>query len=342
MVDSTLIQLTDRVSAILERDEALIDVFVAASPAFERLRNPALRRVMAGLVTVEQAARVAGVDAAELVARLNAALDPAPDSAPDSAPDPAADSAGGTAGDAPAAAAVPAQAGPAAEQCGGCGGDHTGRDPGEPDAPMPDVLAALSAARILDVDVRDDLRQGREPFSRIMEARRSMPADGAFRLRAIFEPAPLYTVMARFGLAHWTERLAADDWRIWFYPASLTADGSAALPPDTGAASLPADDGAAAADGSAAPPVSPAAAAATAAREPIVLDVRGLEPPEPMVRTLEALEQLPPGGMLIQLNERVPQMLLPQLDARGFSYQVHEEGPDRVRVMIEARADRTT
>jgi uncharacterized protein (DUF2249 family) len=340
MVDSTLIQLTDRVSAILERDEALIDVFVAASPAFERLRNPALRRVMAGLVTVEQAARVAGVDAAELLARLNAALDPNPYSALDSVPNPALDAAGVTAGDAPAATAAPA--GSAAEQCGGCGGDHTGRDPGEPDRPMPDVLAALSAARILDVDVRDDLRQGREPFSRIMEARRSMPADGAFRLRAIFEPAPLYTVMARFGLAHWTERLAADDWRIWFYPSSLAAEGSGVLSPDPGAASLPADDGAAPANGSAPSPAPPAAAADTTAREPIVLDVRGLEPPEPMVRTLEALEQLPPGGMLIQLNERVPQMLLPQLDARGFSYRIHEEGPDRVRVMIEARADRTT
>ena len=69
-----------------------------------------------------------------------------------------------------------------------------------------------------------------------------------------------------------------------------------------------------------------------------MLDVRGLEPPEPMVRTLEALEALPPGATLVQVNVRVPRMLLPQLGARGFVYEVREQGPDLVRVFIR-RAD---
>ena len=48
---------TDRVSDVLARDEALVDVFVRNAPHFAKLRNRAMRRVMARLVTVEQAAR---------------------------------------------------------------------------------------------------------------------------------------------------------------------------------------------------------------------------------------------------------------------------------------------
>ena len=76
------IRAGDRVGAVLARDERLLDVFVAASPAFEKLRNGAMRKTMARLVTVEQAARIAGIDAGELVARLNDALDRAPSRPP--------------------------------------------------------------------------------------------------------------------------------------------------------------------------------------------------------------------------------------------------------------------
>jgi hypothetical protein len=198
---------------------------------------------------------------------------------------------------------------------------------------VPGILAALPAARIKELDVREDLRNGREPFSRIMTARRELPPDGVLRLRAIFEPVPLYRVMEKQGLAHCTEQLAHDDWVVWFYaPGSLVAQNGEGVVGDAVMTHTP--------------PVNEAAASTPAAvtgrdraAEPVVLDVTGLEPPEPMVRTLEALSQLPPGGTLIQLNVRVPQMLLPQLDARGYSYTVHEEAADRVRVVIHAPAN---
>lgn len=55
------------------------------------------------------------------------------------------------------------------------------------------------------------------------------------------------------------------------------------------------------------------------------LDNRGLEPPLPMVRTLEALALLAPGETLRVRNDRVPVYLLPQLDARGVAYQIVEQ-----------------
>lgn len=69
-------------------------------------------------------------------------------------------------------------------------------------------------------------------------------------------------------------------------------------------------------------------------RPTVVLDVRGLEPPEPMTRTLEALDRLPPGGTLLQINERVPRFLLPRLAERGFAAEVTERADGEVHVLI--------
>lgn len=176
-------------------------------------------------------------------------------------------------------------------------------------AQRPPALAAIARENVVELDVRQDLRNGKEPFGRIMEARARIPAGGALCLRAIFEPVPLYAVLGKQGLAHHTEELAPDDWRVWFWEQ------------------VPEEE-----------PESSSAEAGTGGRGEAdgvtILDVRGLEPPEPMVRTLAALENLPPGGTLVQLNVRVPRFLLPQLEERGFAYEIREQEPDLVRLFI--------
>lgn len=47
------------------------------------------------------------------------------------------------------------------------------------------------------------------------------------------------------------------------------------------------------------------------------VDARGLEPPEPMMRILAALESLPAGATLRARTDRRPVNLLPELEARG-------------------------
>jgi TusA-related sulfurtransferase len=65
------------------------------------------------------------------------------------------------------------------------------------------------------------------------------------------------------------------------------------------------------------------------------LDNRGLEPPMPMVRTLEALEDMQDGDVLTIHNDRVPVYLLPQLEEECARYQVEElpDGSARVRIV---------
>jgi hypothetical protein len=67
----TPITSRDRVGAVLDRDPALLDVFLAFG--FRPLANPILRRTVAPHVSIEAAARQFGVDPADLAGALNAA-----------------------------------------------------------------------------------------------------------------------------------------------------------------------------------------------------------------------------------------------------------------------------
>jgi TusA-related sulfurtransferase len=64
------------------------------------------------------------------------------------------------------------------------------------------------------------------------------------------------------------------------------------------------------------------------------LDNRGLEPPNPMIRTLEMLEGMAPGQVLVIHNDRVPVYLLPQLADAGAVFEVEEQPDGSVRVRI--------
>jgi uncharacterized protein (DUF2249 family) len=157
----------------------------------------------------------------------------------------------------------------------------------------------------VDLDVRDDIRAGREPFNRIVATVRTLEPGDVLVLRAPFEPAPLYAVLGARGLTHWTECLASDDWRVWFYPTEgpIASDDASA--------------GAAGAD---------------------TLDVRGLPPPQPMLRVLERLDTLAPGAALTVLHDRRPMFLYPQLEDRGFTHETEEPAPGLVRIVIRRPA----
>lgn len=74
--------------------------------------------------------------------------------------------------------------------------------------------------------------------------------------------------------------------------------------------------------------------AATSTPRRAVLDVRGLEPPQPMQRVLEEIDRLGPGAELEVRHDRRPMFLYPQLDERGFVHETDEPEPGLVRIRI--------
>ena len=71
----------------------------------------------------------------------------------------------------------------------------------------------------------------------------------------------------------------------------------------------------------------------------VLLDVSDLEPPEPLVKTLEAAEQLKPGQYLRMLHRRDPCMLYGNLDENHFKYFQRKGLTTAVEVFIWSEND---
>ena len=69
--------------------------------------------------------------------------------------------------------------------------------------------------------------------------------------------------------------------------------------------------------------------------ETVSLDVRNLGPPKPLRETLERVETLGDGDVLVQYNDRAPQHLFPRLEDRGYAYAaVESDATDAVVTAI--------
>jgi uncharacterized protein (DUF2249 family) len=151
-----------------------------------------------------------------------------------------------------------------------------------------------------ELDLRPILRAGREPFTVIMDAVRKVGPGQVLRLLATFEPIPLYGVLAKKGFTYAAREIGGGDWEVVFTPTAGVAR------PQDGAPA----------------PSSTGSVAQSAWPEPSGhLDNRELDPPEPLVRTLAAIERLQPGEVLSALLFREPVFLLPKLDERGHEWR---------------------
>lgn len=254
-----------KISEVLKTYPELLDVLVDLTPAFSKLRNPVLRRVQTRLVTVQQAAGIAGIDPRQLVRTLNQAV-------------------GITPPDVEAA-------------------EIRETRPAEPPAWV------ATAPLVREMDVREMLDKGQEPFRLITGTAREVGAGEAFALVTGFEPLPLYDALAKQGFSHWAEPIGNGDWRVLFH-----RDRETAAAPSTPSARVDWD---------------------APATSEVTIDVSELVPPEPMIRVLTALEDLPDGGRLLVHHVRRPMHLYDRLDEMGYAHDTRELAPDRIEVLIQ-------
>lgn len=161
-------------------------------------------------------------------------------------------------------------------------------------------------APTVTMDVRDEIRRGHDPFVQIMNVVGLLQAGESLLVIAPFKPTPLLQVMAQKGFDHRAEPVTdSKDWRVLFERGSRPGGGQP-VPPLPPATSTGGHD----------------------APAPILdLDTRGLEPPEPLVRILEALTTLPRGAGMQARTDRRPMHLYDHLAHRGFT-GISTEEPD--------------
>jgi uncharacterized protein (DUF2249 family) len=162
----------------------------------------------------------------------------------------------------------------------------------------------------LTIDVREELRAGGEPLARILQAVKTLEPGQALRLLATFEPLPLYAVLRRKGFDHAATRRSEGDWEVLFEPQQARTSESPVERPGSTVTSV-----------------------FDWPKPSVHLDNRGLLPPEPMMRILDALEHLGAGDVLEALNEREPVFLFPELQARGAAIHT-EKTAQGVRILI--------
>lgn len=257
------IQADWKISKVLKEYPELLDTLANSHQAFGKLRNPLLRRVQSKLVTVEQAAGIAGLEPESLLAKLNKA-------------------AGFEVEPVPIKPVVRKKA----------------------DAP-----AWVERTKVAEkLDVRPLIARGEEPFSMISGAAKRIPVGEALSLRSPFDPVPLREVLGKQGFEAYTSG-AGEDWITIFRRVRELGEKSAPAPA----------------------PVAMNGAPATAE---ISIDVSELVPPEPMMKILGALEELPDGGQLTVHHVRRPMHLYPRLDEMGYAHITKELAPDKVELVI--------
>lgn len=165
------------------------------------------------------------------------------------------------------------------------------------------------------LDVRPYLKNKQDPFQVIMDNVKKISKEDVFELHATFKPTPLLSVMRVKGFLNKVEKVDDEHWIVTFVHksnAALLEDGEN----QATESSQPADE------------------AVPSEGKVYQLDNRGLEPPQPMIRTMGQLDKMSPGDKLIITNDRVPVFLLEELNGLGYRYEIENLEGETARVAI--------
>ncbi|MBI5661525.1 MAG: DUF2249 domain-containing protein [Ignavibacterium album] len=258
-----------KISEILNKYPQTLEVLVKTSPHFRKLENKLLRKALASRVNVIQAANIAGVDPNELLNELNKSI----------------------------------------------GKDFNMSDLISKDEisetlfnEIPDALQKISEDKIIKLDVRPILDQGRDPFNDIMSKVKELKEEEVLLLINSFEPVPLYSVLGNKGFEHWTEK-EGNVYKVYFFREQNILRSASRKSVYQVADKINFEN-------------------------VIELDVRELPPPEPMIKILEALPKIDENSVLLVHHHREPVMLYPKLEERGFQAVTNKIDDNYFKVLI--------
>ncbi|HEY4613012.1 MAG TPA: DUF2249 domain-containing protein [Bacteroidota bacterium] len=275
-----------KVSKVLEQYPDAVDIFVAASPHFSKLKNPVLRKVLALRVTVQQAAAIGGIAVEDLLRGLNAAIGEMHD----------------------VVKTVPIS-----------DDEEQMKEAERVSAAIVETVAPRGEVRL---DVRPIIASGSDPLKVILKTVRDLKNGEVLHLINSFEPIPLYSVLGEKGFEHFTRKLNGA-WHVYFYrkqPAESSlqqADDSRQSESNQSAIRIP--------------------HSAIVPERVVEIDVRGLAPPEPMMKILEKLAEVDEKTLLLVHHHREPMMLYEKLEQRGYAGATEKIREDYYKVVIRKK-----
>lgn len=167
------------------------------------------------------------------------------------------------------------------------------------------------------LDVREDLNNKKDPFKKIMTTVKSLGKDQTLVLHSTIKPTPLLTIMKAKGYDNEVEKMESNHYKTTFTKRNGGLLSSLFRKEKKQPENLP--------DGG---------VLREKEEKAFFLDNRGLEPPQPMVRTMTRLETLKPNETLTIHNDRVPVFLLEELKTMSIDYRIEEMDDGSAKVHL--------
>lgn len=182
---------------------------------------------------------------------------------------------------------------------------------------VPEFYKTLDQKNVRELDVRNDIAQGLDPFNRIMDTLSQMTEETTIKLINSFEPIPLLNILAKKGYFNYTLHKGPSLVHTYIKHSGVKTDYQETKPASFISKDEEIEELIKLYEG-----------------QIINLDVRDLEMPLPMVTILNELDVLPSRTLLYVLHRKIPVYLFPELDSRGYSYKVKKVNEDKVLILI--------
>lgn len=272
-----LINEQTKIAALLKHHQDALETIVTLSPDFKKLRNPILRKLMAGRTSIAMASKIGGCKPEDFFNVLRPLGFERDNTAP-----------------------LPQQ------------------NAASKNAPKPEYLKNIQPERLVRFDVRAMLAEGHDPLKQIQQKIKSLEPEEVLVIINNFEPVPLIKLLERQGFQSYVHFIDADTIETYFYKTEQFKVSIEKVP--VSKESSPSGDW--------------EVILTQFENNLVVIDVRHLEMPMPMMTILENLEVLPEEKALYVQHKRIPVFLLSELKERGFDYRIKEIGPGEVYLLV--------
>lgn len=171
----------------------------------------------------------------------------------------------------------------------------------------PEWFVDLSLDDYVQLDVRPILAKGIDPLEQILAKADTLPEQDILMIEAPFDPLPLRRLLAGRGYASHAVSLSPEHWQVFFKKQKTQI-----LPelPDLPAFPIQWQDGM------------------------LEMDLRRLEPPNPMIAILKIIEGGEGGDSFIVRLTRDPIYLYPELSERSWQAQILEDSGAGLKILI--------
>lgn len=178
------------------------------------------------------------------------------------------------------------------------------------------IETLINKGNIQSMDVRDQLAGGSDPFKNIIDKLNSLPEGFVLEVINSFEPKPLITILNKKGYE--SEVITTpNEIKTYFLKVGEKNQPSTTqeIVNYVSAKELEFEQ-------------------LKFKNKCIEIDVRDMEMPMPMVTILNQLESLTKNNALFVNHKKIPQMLLPELEERGFRTWIADIEEGNVKLLI--------